>query len=139
MAVGVVTEPPFSTTCAPYYPQCSQPVRTIVPIKTAAPIIYTPKPTVRAVVTIAPTLRPTKSPTPKPTPTLVPTVTPSPQVQGASAESTPEPTPTPTPTIKPLTAGETAISLGVFALMIGLPIWVIAKIVRRFRKPKLEV
>lgn len=68
----------LSTTCAPYYPQCSQPVYTVAPIKTVAPVIYTPKPTVKAAATTVPT----------------PTATTTPQVK-ASASPTAPPTPVP--------------------------------------------
>lgn len=98
---------------------------------TIAPIMYTPQPTIKVVLTP----QPTRVPTPTPTADFTPTS--SPQVQGAVAESTP--VPTPTPTVKPLTAGETAISLGVLAVVVGLPIWIIVKIIRKFRKSKLEI
>jgi len=91
--------------------------------------VPTPKPT--PVYTIAPTLKPTETPTQ------------SPEIQGVSTETSPSPTiqPTqePTPTPKPLTAGETTMALGVLAVIIGLPIWIIVGIIKRFRKPKEQI
>jgi hypothetical protein len=81
----------------------------------------------------------TSTPTLKATvvPKKTSTPAPSPIVKGVSSETTPMPTPS--PAIEPLTAGEKAITLGVLAVIIGLPVWVITKIVKKFRKPKVEI
>jgi len=107
----------LSSTCAPYYPQCSEPVY-VAPVATKAPVFYTPKPTIRVVATPTPAPQPTESPTP--------------QVQGVSVSPSPSPTPTPG-------AGSMVAVLAFLAVIIGLPIWVIVKIVRKFRKPKIEI
>ncbi len=96
---------------------------------------------VPATPTITP--KPTVKPTPIPSPTSAPTSTPSPEVESAATEAptspTGQPAQEPTSTPKPLTAGETTIALGVLAAMIGLPVWVIVKIIKRFRKPKEQI
>lgn len=104
--------------CQGYIPITPQPTATPIPlqIKTSSPI-----------------------PTPKPTETP----TPSPETQGLSTEApvspTIQPTQRPTPTPKPLTTGETIVALGTLAAIIGLPIWIIIRIIKRFRKPKTQV
>ena len=108
----------LSTTCAPYYPQCSQSVYT--PIATKVPVIYTPRPTIKAVVTFAPT--PTKIPVPSETP--MPTSLH--EVNGVSVTSTPTPA--------PLMTGDMIGALAFLAIIIGLPIWIIVKMVKKFRK-----
>lgn len=124
----------LSSTCAPYYPQCSQPA-SVAPIKTSTPIVYTPKPTIKAFVTITP------SPTKKPTlsPTLIPSTTPTvtPQVQEETKEVTTDTNPTSSP--KPLTTGGAIGVLGFLIAIIGLPIWIVIKIIKKFRKPKTVV
>lgn len=107
------------------------------PTVTAAPIIYTqvptPKPTIKPVITPVPTPIKTSKPTATPTPTS------SPEVQGASTQNNPTSIPSPTPTPAPLTTGGAIGALVFLAIIIGLPIWVVAKIVKRFRKPKTEI
>lgn len=91
----------LSDTCAPYYPECSQPVY-VAPIATithATPKPATPKPTIRPTDTPEPTLTPT------PTPTSVP------EVQGASVEASPSPTPT--------TSGSNTFGYGVLAVVVA--------------------
>jgi hypothetical protein len=100
----------------------------LAPAPTIAPVVYytpipTPKPTIKVIATLTPT--PTESPTP------------SPEVQGALTESTPSPVSTPKATPAPLTTGGTIGVLAFLTFIVGLPIWVIIKIVKKFRKPKV--
>jgi len=87
------------------------------------------------VATVEPTVKPTPTDAPTPNITSTPKPTVTPKVQGISTELTP----IPTPTITPLTTTETGITLGVLATIIGLPTWIIIKIIRRFRRPKIEI
>jgi hypothetical protein len=91
------------------------------------PTISTPKP----VYTIVPTPRATVRPT------LKPTTTPSPEVQGVTTQNTPAPISSPSPTPAPLTTGGVIGVLGFLAVLIGLPIWGIVKIIKKFRKPRI--
>ena len=52
----------LSTTCAPYYPECSRTVN-VVPIMTIKPIINTPRPTPRIIATPSPLYTPISTPT----------------------------------------------------------------------------
>ena len=63
---------PLSSTCAPYYPECSQPVN-ILPATTKKPIIKTPTPS-----TPIPTVQPTETPEVK----SIVSPTPSSEVKG---------------------------------------------------------
>ena len=76
----------LSTTCAPHYPQCSQPVYTpaqIITTPTAVPITHTPAPV-------------TPEPTVIPIPTETPIITSTPNVQVGVAGNTPIPSSTST-------------------------------------------
>jgi hypothetical protein len=127
---------PLSSTCAPYYPECSRPAY-VAPIVTAAPVVITLRPTIKPIVTLAPTPRPTIKATSTPVSTLTPTS--SSEVQGASTQNTPTPIPSPTSTPAPLTTGGTIGALAFLAVIIGLPIWIVFKIIGKFRKPKIEI
>lgn len=87
----------LSNTCAPYYPECSQPVyrAPVATLRPSTPKPATPKPTVKPIST--PTFEPT------PIPTEVSTSSPVSEVKGIQTFSTPTP--------EPLTAGQTAVSL----------------------------
>lgn len=122
---------PLSSTCAPYYPGCSQPVY-IAPVITKALIpTNTPKP---------PTPKPTVLPTL--TPTLIPTIMPSnlptsePEVKSASTENTLIPTSQPKKTeTKPK---DVLFGFGILLTIIVGSIWIIRKVLRKilsfFRK-----
>lgn len=117
---------PLSTTCAPYYPECSQPVY-IAPTATKVPISNTPTPS-----TPKPTILPIQTPTVKPT--LSPSL--EPEVKSVTTENTPN------PTVRPdkseVSSSDVLIFLGVFAAVIGGLIWIIRKIIKKiiniFRK-----
>lgn len=96
---------------------------------TTAPVVYTPKPTIKAVATLRPTVVPT--PTKTPIPTETPTPTASSEVKGASV--------TPIPTSAPPTTGNVIGVLASLAIIIGLLIWIIVKIVKKFKKPRTEI
>lgn len=98
-------------------------VQTVV--YTTAPIVYTPRPTLKVVATIEPTIIPTN--TPQPTENS----TPAPQVQGVATSPSPSPA--------PLTTGDTVGVLAFLAVLIGLPVLVIRKIVRHFKNRKTEL
>lgn len=104
----------LSNTCAPYYPECSQPVY-VAPVVTARPTTpkpATPKPTIRA----TPTIAPTETPTVIPTPAL--------EVKTVSTEVTPSPTPAPT-------AGSNVFGFGVLAILIAGGVWIYKKVNRK--------
>jgi hypothetical protein len=63
----------------------------------------------------------------------------SPEVQGVSTESTPTSTSVPSPTPAPLSTGGAIGVLAFLAAIIGLPIWGIVKIIKKYRKPKEKV
>lgn len=94
-------------------------IYTAAPVATPAPVVYTPRPTTKTVVTLAPT--------PTTTPVLIetPTQTISPGVTSTSV--------TPTPTPAPVTTGGAIGALVVLAIIIGLPVWIIIKIIKKFK------
>lgn len=118
----------LSDTCAPYYPQCSQP-RYVAPIVTKAPVVYTPKPS-----TPKPTIRPTQ------TPTLIPTIKPTstpifqPEVKSLTTENENTPTPTVQPKTTETSSKDVGLGLGILASLAGGSIWVFKKIVNKFIK-----
>lgn len=109
----------LSSTCAPYYPECSASVT----ITTISP---TPKQTVvkTVVPTVKPTIVPIKSPTQSPSPT--------PEVMGVSATNNSSPTASPTPN----SSGSAFGGLFAFALVFGVPILVIRKIMKKIKDKK---
>lgn len=88
------------------------------------------------IATIAPTIVPTKVPTiaPRvtPTPTVISTPTATPEVKGAATTA-------PSATPAPVTTGGVIGGLIVLGLFLGLPIWVIVKVIKHFRKPKVDL
>jgi len=115
---------PLSSTCAPYYPECSRPVYIAptaakVPVPTNTPILTTPtapKPT------ITPTLVPTQ------TPTLTPTA--EPEVKSAFTKS--DLIPTLQPEKAELSTKDIFAVLGLFSFMGGI-IWVSLKLYKRVK------
>lgn len=83
---------------------------------TPVPVIYTPRPTIKPAITPVPT--PMETPIPAQTP------------KQTSSSGISNPTPTPVP----LTIGEVIGVLAFLAVVTGLPIWIIIKIVKKFRK-----
>jgi hypothetical protein len=114
---------PLSDTCAPYYPQCSQPIY-LAPATSRPLIVSTPKATISVIATITPTSTPTETSTPVTSPT------PSPEVKGALTENSPSPSPA------RLTTGETLGTLAFLGIVIGLPTWFLVK---KFRNPKPQI
>jgi len=102
---------PLSNTCAPYYPECSQPVY-IAPITTKAPAIYTPTP------------RSINPPTPEPT------STPEPEVKGESINITP----TPAGVTETTSTGSTVAELFALGVLGGLGYLGWKKIKAKFNK-----
>ncbi len=123
----------LSTTCAPYYPSCSQPVYT-APARTTAPVV-TYKPVYTAIPTVKPTIHPTNTPTSTATP-IIPTLNPtaSPEAKGAATEVSPSPVPTPTATPAPDTFSNVSNIIG-WSIFAG----VVAFVIRIFvKKEKVE-
>lgn len=127
---------PLSSTCAPYYPACSQPayvapVATKVPVPTNTPKPPTPKPTI--LPTLIPTLIPTVRPTQ--TPTLIPTVTPTslptlePEVKSASTEVTLTPTTQPEKT--EVNSKDILLGFGILSAIAVGSIWIIREILKK--------
>jgi len=112
----------------------SKPVYTSAPVKTLIPpIIATPKPTPTTTPTAVPTNVSIPTATSTPT-TSSPIPTSSPNVQGASTQITPTSVPSPSPSSTPLTTSETLGVLAFLAIVIGLPIWGIIKLIKKLRK-----
>jgi len=119
---------PLSSTCAPYYPQCSQPVY-ISP--TTIPTI---KPTIKPALT--PTQKPTPSPTDTPSQTLNELPINTPEVEATSTENSVDPT-SKSPS-ELLSAGETAGVIIFLIFLIGLPVFIIVEIIK-FIKSKFNM
>ena len=120
---------PLSSTCAPYYPECSRPVY-IAPTVTKVPTVYTPKPT-----TPKPTVFPTQIPILIQTvePTSSPTLpTSEPEVKSA-ATSNNTPIPTTQPEKAETSSKDALLGLGILATMAGGSIWIIKKVLRKIK------
>lgn len=115
----------LSSTCAPYYPECSQP-KYVAPTITKAPVIFTAKPSTPKPSTPKPTIIPTQTPTP--TLTIKPTYSPTlePEVKAASIENTA--IPTAQSEKSDFNSKETVIGLGILGTIAGGSLWIIKKL-----------